>query len=133
MKGSKQLHCSDPKLFPFIILQKIMAFDYKCKAKLDGSFIKKLSPAVKKDKRDSKPNESLNEDCDLDEDEDKDVKMMVLFTQWMGFSLCYIVLITFFGKTLYPGWLLANWQYHSSCPTHFYINLSFLYVQCSRL
>ena len=30
-KVGMQLHCSDPELFPFLILQKIMGFDHKCR------------------------------------------------------------------------------------------------------
>ena len=33
-KIGMQLHCSDPELFPFLILQKIMGFDHKCRIAL---------------------------------------------------------------------------------------------------
>ena len=33
-KVGMKLHCSDPELFPFIILQKIMGFDHKCRIAL---------------------------------------------------------------------------------------------------
>ena len=59
--------CTDPKLFPFFILQKIMAFDYKSRAKL--SSIKKQSSTLKEDEDSS---DTEDEESSVSEAEDSD-------------------------------------------------------------
>ena len=67
LKGGKQngdkVQYTDPKLYPFLILHKIMAFDYKCRIKLSciGSDDMSLSTA----NRSKRHNESNDEDSDF--------------------------------------------------------------------
>jgi hypothetical protein len=73
----QQVQCTDPKLFPFFILQKIMAFDYKSRAKLICSVVDKLTPAAKDSQRASTDKmhhkDSVQGDDDDDDDDDNGV------------------------------------------------------------
>jgi hypothetical protein len=73
----KQVQYTDPKLFPFLILQKIMAFDYKSRAKLICSVVDKLTPAAKDSQRASTDKmhhkDSVQGDDDDDDDDDNGV------------------------------------------------------------
>ena len=66
----EQKQCTDPKLFPFFILQKIMAFDYSSRAKLICSAVEKLSPTTKDSKRGSTDKDFGQDDDDDDNDTD---------------------------------------------------------------
>ena len=59
-KVGMQLHCSDPELFPFLILQKIMGFDHKCRIAL-------ISHSPDDDQSSSSDTESESDDDDESE------------------------------------------------------------------
>ena len=84
----------DSMLYPFVILQKIMAFDSECRI-----------PFNKYSDRATKQMEVLIQS--LIQNQTK-VKMVIQSIQWMAFWLSYIAVIIFFVKIYLVEWPLVK-------------------------
>ena len=68
----KQVQCTDPKLFPFDILQKIMAFDYKSRTKFIYSLSATKESIISTDKMPDQDSVQADNVDSEEEDDDKD-------------------------------------------------------------